>query len=129
MSALVSFWLSTAVIKQKSSAVQCEQVLKLNMAGGHKEMLFLSLPDFSLSRNILLNYAACYPELGYTQGMSDLLAPVLAEMQDEAEAFWCFVGLMQRTIFVSSPKDGDMDVNLVTRFPSNSLQSGHLDQH
>lgn len=69
-------------------------------------------PNIETMKNILLNYAACYPELGYTQGMSDLLAPVLAEMQDEAEAFWCFVGLMQRTIFVSSPKDGDMDVNL-----------------
>ncbi|KOB64538.1 Uncharacterized protein OBRU01_21145 [Operophtera brumata] len=35
----------------------------------------------------------------YTQGMSDLLAPVLCEIKSEAEAFWCFVGLMQRTIF------------------------------
>lgn len=69
-------------------------------------------PNIEIMKNILLNYAACNPSLGYTQGMSDLLAPVLAEIQDESEAFWCFVGLMQRTIFVSSPKDGDMDVNL-----------------
>ncbi|KAH9384012.1 hypothetical protein HPB48_025995 [Haemaphysalis longicornis] len=69
-------------------------------------------PNIELMKNILLNYAACNPSLGYTQGMSDLLAPVLAEIQDESEAFWCFVGLMQRTIFVSSPKDGDMDLNL-----------------
>uniref|UniRef100_A0A224Z6B0 RabGAP domain-containing protein n=1 Tax=Rhipicephalus zambeziensis TaxID=60191 RepID=A0A224Z6B0_9ACAR len=69
-------------------------------------------PNIEIMKNILLNYAACNPNLGYTQGMSDLLAPVLAEIQDESEAFWCFVGLMQRTIFVSSPKDGDMDLNL-----------------
>lgn len=69
-------------------------------------------PNIEIMKNILLNYAACNPTLGYTQGMSDLLAPVLAEIQDESEAFWCFVGLMQRTIFVSSPKDGDMDLNL-----------------
>nr|XP_037286326.1 TBC1 domain family member 16-like [Rhipicephalus microplus] len=69
-------------------------------------------PNIEIMKNILLNYAACNPKLGYTQGMSDLLAPVLAEIQDESEAFWCFVGLMQRTIFVSSPKDGDMDLNL-----------------
>lgn len=69
-------------------------------------------PNIEIMKNILLNYAACNPSLGYTQGMSDLLAPVLAEIQDESEAFWCFVGLMQRTIFVSSPKDGDMDLNL-----------------
>jgi len=45
--------------------------------------------------------------------MSDLLAPILAEMKQESDAYWCFVGLMQRTIFVSSPKDHDMDRQLV----------------
>ena len=52
--------------------------------------------------------------MGYTQGMSDLLAPVLAELQDEADAFWCFVGLMDNIIFVSSPKDEDMEKQLVS---------------
>lgn len=65
-------------------------------------------------RNILLNYGFYNPKIGYTQGMSDLLAPILAAVQDESEAFWCFVGLMQRTIFVTCPKDFDMDVNLVS---------------
>lgn len=51
--------------------------------------------------------------MGYTQGMSDLLAPVLAEIQNEADAYWCFTGLMQGTIFVSSPRDSDMDKQLV----------------
>lgn len=64
-------------------------------------------------RNILLNYAASHPRSGYTQGMSDLLAPILAEVQQEADAFWCFTGLMTRTIFVSSPTDTDMDKQLV----------------
>lgn len=69
---------------------------------------------FSYFRNILLNYAVENPRFGYTQGMSDLLAPVLAEIQKEVDAYWCFTGLMQRTIFVSSPKDCDMDKQLVT---------------
>lgn len=64
-------------------------------------------------RNILLNYAVANPTMGYTQGMSDLLAPVLAEIQNEADAYWCFTGLMQGTIFVSSPRDSDMDKQLV----------------
>ena len=55
-----------------------------------------------------------HPGYGYTQGMSDLLAPLLAEIQNEADAYWCFVGLMQNTIFVSSPKDIDMDKQLVS---------------
>lgn len=47
--------------------------------------------------------------------MSDLLAPVLCEIKCEAEAFWCFVGLMQRAIFVCTPTDNDMDNNLVSK--------------
>lgn len=69
-------------------------------------------PNIEIMKNILLNYALYNPYMGYTQGMSDLLAPILSEIRDEAESFWCFVGLMQRTIFVSSPKDVDMDINL-----------------
>lgn len=46
--------------------------------------------------------------------MSDLLAPVLAEIEEEADAFWCFVGLMQRGMFVCTPTDSDMERNLVS---------------
>lgn len=31
-----------------------------------------------------------------TQGMSDLLSPILFVMEDESESFWCFVALMER---------------------------------
>lgn len=32
--------------------------------------------------------------IGYSQGMSDLgVAPILAEVLDESDTFWCFVGL------------------------------------
>ena len=34
--------------------------------------------------------------LGYVQGMSDLLSPIYAVMQDDAVAFWAFVGFMHR---------------------------------
>ncbi|CAF4899946.1 unnamed protein product [Pieris macdunnoughi] len=68
--------------------------------------------NVEIMKNILLNYAIYNPVLGYTQGMSDLLAPVLCEIKCEAEAFWCFVGLMQRAIFVCTPTDNDMDNNL-----------------
>ena len=47
------------------------------------------------------------------QGMSDLLSPLLVELTNEADAYWCFEGLMQRTIFCSQPKDQDMDKQLV----------------
>ncbi|CAL4235995.1 unnamed protein product, partial [Meganyctiphanes norvegica] len=48
----------------------------------------------------------------YTQGMSDILAPILAEVRNEADVFWCFAGLMSKTIFITSPKDEDMEKNL-----------------
>jgi len=35
-------------------------------------------------------------DLGYVQGMSDLLAPILVNMQEEADAYWCFKKLMDR---------------------------------
>ena len=35
-------------------------------------------------------------DLGYVQGMSDLLAPIYAVMQDDAVAFWAFDGFMNR---------------------------------
>lgn len=51
--------------------------------------------------------------MGYCQGMSDLVAPLLTEVQDESDTFWCFVGLMENTIFISSPRDEDMERQLV----------------
>lgn len=54
----------------------------------------------------------------YTQGMSDLLAPVLCEVKNESETFWCFVGLMQRAFFVCTPTDNDIDKNLVSPLTS-----------
>jgi len=79
-----------------------------------------SNPFFSEARNmeamkrILLNYALSNPAIGYTQGMSDLLAPLLIEFgaEEEAEVMAEFKGLMENTLFVSSPRDMDMDANL-----------------
>ncbi|KAJ5984877.1 hypothetical protein N7522_012073 [Penicillium canescens] len=47
-------------------------------------------------KDMLLTYNEFNPDLGYVQGMSDLLAPIYAVMQDDAVAFWAFVGFMDR---------------------------------
>ncbi|NXG38719.1 TBC16 protein, partial [Dromaius novaehollandiae] len=70
-------------------------------------------PNVETMRRILLNYAVFNPTIGYSQGMSDLVAPILAEVLDESDTFWCFVGLMQNTIFFSSPRDEDMEKQLM----------------
>ena len=45
---------------------------------------------------MLLTYNEHNKELGYVQGMSDLLAPIYAVMQDDAVAFWAFTNFMER---------------------------------
>jgi len=47
-------------------------------------------------KDMLLTYNEYNKDLGYVQGMSDLLAPIYAVMQDDAVAFWAFVGFMDR---------------------------------
>ncbi|KAG9155012.1 hypothetical protein Leryth_012194 [Lithospermum erythrorhizon] len=45
---------------------------------------------------ILEAYALYDPEIGYCQGMSDLLSPIISVMEQDHEAFWCFVGFMKK---------------------------------
>ncbi|XP_041014721.1 rab GTPase-activating protein 22-like isoform X1 [Juglans microcarpa x Juglans regia] len=45
---------------------------------------------------ILEAYALYDPEIGYCQGMSDLLSPIISVITEDHEAFWCFVGFMRR---------------------------------
>lgn len=47
-------------------------------------------------RDILMTYMMYNFDLGYVQGMSDLLAPILFVIEDELDAFWCFVAYMDR---------------------------------
>jgi hypothetical protein len=59
-------------------------------------------------RRILMSYSFFNYDVGYVQGMNDLLAPILFVFQgDEAEAFWCFVALMrQRAKFFDADQAG-----------------------
>ncbi|EDV25420.1 uncharacterized protein TRIADDRAFT_55495 [Trichoplax adhaerens] len=62
--------------------------------------------------NILATYAFTYPEISYCQGMSDLAAPLLVTMTDEATTFWCFNALMSR-MKVNFSSDGSA---MMTKF-------------
>ncbi|KAK4854105.1 hypothetical protein QYF36_018939 [Acer negundo] len=53
-------------------------------------------PNVNLLRDTLLTYSFYNFDLGYCQGMSDLMSPILFVMRDESESFWCFVQLMER---------------------------------
>ncbi|XP_054789002.1 rab GTPase-activating protein 22-like isoform X1 [Prosopis cineraria] len=45
---------------------------------------------------ILEAYALYDPEIGYCQGMSDLLSPIITVISEDHLAFWCFVGFMKK---------------------------------
>ncbi|KAK8063808.1 GTPase-activating protein GYP7 [Apiospora saccharicola] len=47
-------------------------------------------------KDMLLTYNEYNKDIGYVQGMSDLLAPIYAVMQDDAIAFWGFQKFMDR---------------------------------
>ncbi|KAM8717056.1 hypothetical protein ACLKA7_003860 [Drosophila subpalustris] len=51
-------------------------------------------PNLALLQGILMTYVMYNFDLGYVQGMSDLLAPILEIQVNEVDAFWCFVGFM-----------------------------------
>ncbi|KAI9097100.1 rab-GTPase-TBC domain-containing protein [Phlyctochytrium arcticum] len=51
-------------------------------------------PNLEMLRNVLVTYTIHNFDLGYVQGMNDLLAPILVVMKDENEAFWCFLEFM-----------------------------------
>lgn len=57
-------------------------------------------------KDMLLTYNEYNPDLGYVQGMSDLLAPLYAVLQDDAVAFWAFVGFMDRMVAFTQRSTG-----------------------
>uniref|UniRef100_A0A7M4EYW9 Small G protein signaling modulator 1 n=1 Tax=Crocodylus porosus TaxID=8502 RepID=A0A7M4EYW9_CROPO len=61
-------------------------------------------------RNIMCSYIWQHIEIGYVQGMCDLLAPLLVVLDDEALAFSCFTELMKR-MNQNFPHGGAMDTH------------------
>lgn len=52
-------------------------------------------PNVMVLRDILVTYSFYNFDLGYCQGMSDFLSPILYVVGDESESFWCFASLME----------------------------------
>ncbi|XP_013869824.1 small G protein signaling modulator 1 [Austrofundulus limnaeus] len=61
-------------------------------------------------RNIMCSYIWRHLDIGYVQGMCDLLAPLLVILDDEAKAFSCFSKLMKR-MNQNFPHGGAMDTH------------------
>ena len=64
-----------------------------------KNLGCIVIVDLSL-HTFTCNYTCLCLLAGYVQGMSDLLAPLLAVMENEVDTFWCFVGFMDTVVSV-----------------------------
>nr|XP_057931689.1 TBC1 domain family member 15 isoform X2 [Doryrhamphus excisus] len=56
----------------------------------------MDTPGLVLLHDILMTYCMYDFDLGYVQGMSDLLSPIVFVMENEVDAFWCFVSFMDQ---------------------------------
>ncbi|XP_016144161.1 small G protein signaling modulator 2 isoform X2 [Sinocyclocheilus grahami] len=61
-------------------------------------------------RNIMCSYVWEHLEIGYVQGMCDLLAPLMVILDDECLAYSCFTQLMKR-MSQNFPTGGAMDTH------------------
>ncbi|KAM3963677.1 TBC1 domain family member 15/17 isoform 2-T2 [Aphomia sociella] len=53
-------------------------------------------PNLVTLQDILMTYVMYNFDLGYVQGMSDILAALLLLMGNEVDSFWCFAGFMDK---------------------------------
>ncbi|XP_013180346.1 PREDICTED: TBC1 domain family member 15 isoform X2 [Papilio xuthus] len=53
-------------------------------------------PNLIVLQDILMTYVMYNFDLGYVQGMSDILAPLLLLLGNEVDSFWCFAGFMEK---------------------------------
>ncbi|XP_041850502.1 small G protein signaling modulator 2 isoform X2 [Melanotaenia boesemani] len=71
---------------------------------------YFSTGNLERLRNIMCSYVWEHLEMGYVQGMCDLLAPLMVILDDECLAYSCFTQLMKR-MSQNFPNGGAMDTH------------------
>ncbi len=51
-----------------------------------------------MMKDILMTYNMYNFDLGYVQGMSDLLSVIMVIMENEVDSFWSFAGFMNKIV-------------------------------
>ncbi|KAM3185570.1 hypothetical protein ACTXT7_006080 [Hymenolepis weldensis] len=96
-----AFWESMSVKQVRNNRVFRERkniIEKDTFRTDRQVSLFRDNSTGALTRlyNILITYTFYNNDLGYFQGMNDLLAVILTIIEGEEDAFWCFAGLLER---------------------------------
>lgn len=81
-----------------SSLRDCKSLIEkdvLRTDRNHKFFEGCNNPNLPILQDILLTHCMYDFDLGYVQGMSDLLAPILVIMEHEEDAFWSFAGFIK----------------------------------
>ncbi|GIY65308.1 TBC1 domain family member 15 [Caerostris extrusa] len=84
--------------------------------------------NVQMLQEILMTYCMYNFDLGYVQGMSDLLSPILVVMQDEVDAFWCFAGGSNFELEQQGMKNQLQDLHRLLHFVDSQLCS-YLEKH
>lgn len=82
--------------QDKASTQKWVNVLDKDIPRTDKENPYFQIEkNIAKLRNILKTYAFFHPEVGYVQGMNDILTRFLVVLDDEVDAYWCFVNHME----------------------------------
>uniref|UniRef100_A0A3Q2FGP7 Small G protein signaling modulator 1-like n=1 Tax=Cyprinodon variegatus TaxID=28743 RepID=A0A3Q2FGP7_CYPVA len=101
-------------VKKEESSFE-DRGLKMSVKEMISELYLLNYWYFTPAnleklRNVMCSYIWRHLDIGYVQGMCDLLAPLLVILDDEAKAFSCFSKLMKR-MNQNFPHGGAMDTH------------------
>ena len=64
----------------------------------HEDDVLDDNSNLRLMRDMLIAYSYYDEHVGYCQGMSDLISPILWVINEECCTFWCFVNLMKKMV-------------------------------
>lgn len=87
---------------------------------------FQSEANLTSLRNIIGSYVWMHADMGYSQGMCDLVAPLLVVMGDEAATYSCYLQLMESAIKLFPP---NLAMNTHLANLQSLLQVCYIQQH
>ncbi|KAI3501503.1 hypothetical protein L1887_29374 [Cichorium endivia] len=89
-------WIAYSPSQASVSVTKAQQLAKKVMLKDYSHLETCRIFHAGRLVSILEAYALYDSEIGYCQGMSDLLSPIISVVEDDSEAFWCFVGFMKK---------------------------------